>query len=59
MRAFTCSARRQLVTFESIECLQRGSSLGFEWEARAIGASAPGTGCLSRELIGCNGLAEG
>ncbi len=58
MRAFTCSARRHLVTFESIECLQRGSSLGFG-DARAMGASAPGTACLSRDLTGCNGAAEG
>ena len=59
MRAFTCPARRHLVTFESIECRQCGPSLGFESDARAIGASTPGTVCLSLDLTGCNGLAEG
>jgi hypothetical protein len=59
MLAFTCPACRHLVTFESIDCWQCGPSLDFEWDARAIDASTPGTVCLSRDLTGCNGSAEG
>jgi zinc-ribbon domain len=57
MCAFGCPACRHLVTFESVERRQCGSSLGFEWDARAIDASTPGTARLSRDLT--VGLGEG
>jgi hypothetical protein len=56
MRAFTCPVCRHLVTFESTQCLQCGTALGFDWEARTLVA---GGGCANRDLIGCNGLDPG
>jgi hypothetical protein len=55
MRAFTCPVCRHLVTFENTRCLNCGTQLGFDWEARTIVA---GGGCANRRLIGCNGVSS-
>ncbi len=54
MRAFTCPVCRHLVSFENTDCLNCGTMLGFDWEARSFVA---GGGCANRALIGCNGAA--
>ena len=54
MRAFTCPVCRHLVTFENTKCLNCGTFLAFDWEARASVALA--YGCANRDLIGCNGV---
>ena len=53
MRAFTCPVCRHLVTFENTECLNCGTALAFDWEAREFVALSDG--CANRGLIGCNG----
>jgi hypothetical protein len=55
MRAFTCPVCRHLVTFENTQCLNCGTELGFDWEARSFVA---GGGCANRSLIGCNGVSS-
>ena len=55
MRAFTCPVCRHLVTFENTECLNCGTALAFDWEAREFVALSDG--CANRGLIGCNGAA--
>ena len=36
MRAFTCPVCRHLVTFENTACLNCGTQLGFDWDARTF-----------------------
>src|SRR3954452_24544822 len=55
MRAFTCPVCRHLVTFENTQCLNCGTELGFDWDARTFVA---GGGCANRTLIGCNGVSK-
>jgi hypothetical protein len=57
MQAFTCPDCRHLVVFENLTCLNSGTELGFDWEAREMGALRDGRACANRALIGCNGLA--
>ena len=57
MRAFTCPVCRHLVTFENTACLNCGTELGFDWDARTFVALLDG--CANRGLIGCNGAGPG
>jgi hypothetical protein len=57
MRAFTCPDCRHLVLFESLECLNSNTMLGFDWQAREIVALPQGQSCANREEIDCNGVA--
>jgi hypothetical protein len=64
MIAFSCPVCAQLVTFESIRCLNCGSELGYDAAARDIRAANTGHGpwrCANNALAACNWLvpAEG
>jgi hypothetical protein len=56
MRAFSCPVCGRLVTFESLRCLQCGSELGFDWDAREIVARRERPRCAGHRLAACNGL---
>jgi len=58
MRAFTCPDCLHLVLFESLECLNSNTVLGFDWDQREIVALPDGLACANREEIGCNGVAS-
>jgi hypothetical protein len=58
MRAFTCPDCRHLVLFESPECLNSHTILGFDWASREIVGLPDGLACANREEIGCNGVAD-
>jgi hypothetical protein len=58
MRAFTCPDCRHLVLFESPECLNSHTILGFDWKSREIVALPDGLACANRDEIGCNGVAD-
>ena len=56
MRAFTCPACRHLLVFESLECLNCKTALGFDWDAREIDRLGDGSPCANREVARCSGL---
>jgi hypothetical protein len=62
MLAFACPVCERLVTFESTECLNCGSELGYEWGRRsivALDARDPETRlfrCANARLAACNWL---
>ena len=58
MRAFTCPDCQHLVLFESLECLNSATVLGFDWGEREIVALPPDRACANRQEIGCNGVSS-
>ena len=58
MRAFTCPDCQHLVLFESLECLNSKTILGFDWNSREIVALPEERACPNRGEIGCNGVAD-
>ena len=62
MLAFACPVCERLVTFESSRCLNCGSSLGFDFQARALtpvskGPRRPIRRCANAALAACNWIA--
>jgi len=46
------------VLFESLDCLNSTTILGFDWNSRTIVALPNGLACCNRDQIGCNGVAN-